>query len=129
MTSVGVGPRRVWAVSTSCLGRLVQARPSKKAVEITDWNRFTALTEYRVCGSAADLLKTAMVRISEVMPRDCHLVATVHNELILDAPVETAEFCPKMVEDKMREAFVEMFGDEIAEDVVEAKVCGDWVEK
>jgi DNA polymerase I-like protein with 3'-5' exonuclease and polymerase domains len=38
-------------------GRLVQARPSKKAVEITDWNRFTALTNYRVSGSAADLLK------------------------------------------------------------------------
>jgi DNA polymerase I-like protein with 3'-5' exonuclease and polymerase domains len=70
-----------------------------------------------------------MVRISEVMPRDCHLVVTVHDELIFDAPVETAEFCRQMVEDKMREAFVEMFGDEIAEDVVEAKVCGDRAEK
>jgi DNA polymerase I-like protein with 3'-5' exonuclease and polymerase domains len=111
MTSVGVGPRRVWAVEQTVFGRLVQARPSKKAVEITDWNRFTALTNYRVSGSAADLLKTAIVRISEVMPRDCHLVATVHDELIFDAPVETAEFCRKMVEDKMREAFVEVFGD------------------
>jgi hypothetical protein len=34
-----------------------------------------------------------------------------------------------MVEHKMREALVEMFGPEIADGVVEVKVCGDWAAK
>ena len=109
-------------------GRLVQARPSKGAAQVTDWNRFNALTNYRVSGSAADLLKTAMVRISEVMPRDSHLVAAVHDELVLDVPLESAAFCRKMVEAKMREAFVEMFGDAVPVEV-DAKVCSNWGEK
>ena len=40
-------------------GRIVQARASKGAIEVTNWNRFNMLTAYRVCGSAADLLKVA----------------------------------------------------------------------
>ena len=34
-----------------------------------------------------------------------------------------------MVEDTMREAFVEMFGAGVADGAVEMKVCGDWREK
>ena len=34
-----------------------------------------------------------------------------------------------MVEDKTREAFIEMFSDEIVERVVEARVCSSWGEK
>ena len=111
------------------LGRIVQARPSKGALEVTDWNRFNALTEYRVCGSAADLLKSAMVRVAAVMPQHVHIVATVHDELILDAPFETAAFCREMVEREMKEAFTQMFGEEIADGVVEVKVCSNWGEK
>ena len=37
--------------------------------------------------------------------------------------------CRQMVEDKMREAFVEMFGEEVADGAVEAKVCSNWAEK
>jgi DNA polymerase I-like protein with 3'-5' exonuclease and polymerase domains len=115
-------------VERTVFGRIVQARPAKGALEVTDWNRFNMLTEYRVCGSAADLLKVAMVRIDTAMPGDVHIVATVHDELILDAPVETAAFCLGMIEREMKGAFVEMFGTEVPVEV-ESKVCANWGEK
>jgi hypothetical protein len=83
------------------LGGLCKQGP-KGAAQVTDWNCLNALTKYRICGSAADLLKFAMVNIAAAMPADCHMVATVQDELILDAPVETAAFCRQMVEDRMR---------------------------
>jgi DNA polymerase I-like protein with 3'-5' exonuclease and polymerase domains len=62
------------------------------------------------------------------MPEDVHMVATVHDELVFDTPIETAEFCRALVEEKMREAFVEMFGDTVPMEV-DAKVCSNWGEK
>jgi DNA polymerase I-like protein with 3'-5' exonuclease and polymerase domains len=62
------------------------------------------------------------------MPGDVHIVATVHDELILDAPVETAAFCLGMIEREMKGAFVEMFGTEVPVEV-ESKVCANWGEK
>ena len=70
-----------------------------------------------------------MVRIAAVMPEDVHIVATVHDELVLDAPIDTAASCREMVEREMKEAFIEMFGQEIAAGVVEAKICSNWGEK
>ena len=40
-----------------------------------------------------------------------------------------AVFCRETVEREMREAFVEMFGPEIADGVVEVKICANWGEK
>jgi hypothetical protein len=56
-------------------------------------------------------------------------VSGLNDELILDAPLETAAFCGEMVEREMKEAFVETFGPEIADGVVEVKVCSNWGEK
>jgi hypothetical protein len=53
----------------------------------TGWARFNLWTEYVVSSSCADLLKAAMVRIASILPSDVHLVATVHDELIYDAPL------------------------------------------
>jgi DNA polymerase I-like protein with 3'-5' exonuclease and polymerase domains len=107
---------------------IFSAKAPKGTSEATDWNRFNMLTEYRVCGSAADLLKLAMVNIAPVMPGDCHLVATVHDELILDAPTEMAKQYCNMTRYAMEEAFVEMFGHVVPVEV-EAKVCTNWAEK
>jgi DNA polymerase-1 len=110
-------------------GRLAQARPPKGMAEATDWSRFNALTEYRVCGSAADLVKTSMVRIAEHLPDDTHLVACVHDELVIDCPGNTAKEMCALAKSEMEAAFVAMFGDEIAAGVVEGKVCKTWADK
>jgi DNA polymerase I-like protein with 3'-5' exonuclease and polymerase domains len=85
-------------------------------------------TEYVVSGSCADLLKLAMIKAAGVIPEDCHLVATVHDELVLDVPEAKAKQCCARVKRAMKEAFVEMFGDVVPVEV-EAKVCTDWGEK
>jgi DNA polymerase I-like protein with 3'-5' exonuclease and polymerase domains len=92
------------------------------------WARFNLFTEYVVSGSCADLIKAAMIKVCAIMPEDAHLVATVHDELILDYPTDTAEQCRGRVESAMKEAFVEMFGDTVPIEV-EAKVCCNWDEK
>jgi hypothetical protein len=76
----------------------------------------------------ADLIKVAMVKVASLLPEDVRMVATVHDELVFDAPIETDEFCRTLVEEKMREAFVEMFGDTVPVEVG-AKVCSNWGEK
>ena len=43
---------------------------------------------------------------SAALPEDAHLIATVHNELILDCPADTAEQCRNIAEAAMKEAFV-----------------------
>ena len=85
-------------------------------------------TEYVVSGSCADVVKLAMVRIDAVLPEGVHLAATIHDELVYDAPIEIAEFCRALVQEKMIEAFVEMFGDAVPVQI-DAKVCSNWGEK
>jgi DNA polymerase family A len=104
------------------LGRLLVAQKDDH------WARFNMFTEYVVSGSCADLIKVAMVKVASLLPEDVRMVATVHDELVFDAPIETAEFCRTLVEEKMREAFVEMFGDTVPVEVG-AKVCSNWGEK
>jgi DNA polymerase I-like protein with 3'-5' exonuclease and polymerase domains len=41
-----------------------------------------------------------MVNIVAAMPANCHMVATVHDELVLEVPLETAAFRRQMVEDR-----------------------------
>ena len=70
------------------MGRLLLARKDDS------WARFNMFTEYVVSGSCADLIKAAMIKVSSVMPSDVHLVATVHDELVLDAPADMAkQYC------------------------------------
>jgi DNA polymerase I-like protein with 3'-5' exonuclease and polymerase domains len=71
------------------LGRLLIAQKDDH------WARFNMFTEYVVSGSCADLIKAAMVKVASVMPEDARLVATVHDELVLDCPADTAERCRK----------------------------------
>jgi DNA polymerase I len=85
-------------------------------------------TAHRVSGSCADLLKVSMVKADAALPRDVYLVATVHDELVFDAPSSEAEQYCETVKRCMTEAFVEMFGDTLPV-VVEARVCEHWGDK
>ena len=94
----------------------------------TEWGRFNMFTEYVVSGSCADLIKLAMLKVDGVLPADVHLVATVHDELVYDAPADIAPQCRDIIQQAMAGAFVEMFGTTIPIGV-EAKVCANWGEK
>jgi DNA polymerase I len=94
----------------------------------SEWGRFNMHTEYVVSGSAADLLKLAMIKCDAKLPYGCNLVATVHDELVFDVPAKLANEAKAIIEHEMTQAFVEMFGNEIPCEV-EAKVCANWGEK
>ncbi len=103
------------------LGRILLPRGN------TDWGKFEMLTNYVVQGSAADVLKVAMVKLRYRFP-DLIIVATVHDELVFDVPAEGAEALREMIRLTMIDAFSEVFGDIIPMEV-EAKVCFNWGEK
>jgi DNA polymerase I-like protein with 3'-5' exonuclease and polymerase domains len=92
------------------------------------WARFNLLTNYVVQGSCADLLKMAMIKIARLLHSDVHLVATVHDELIYDAPADLAEQSCGMIRMAMEETFREMFGTTVPIRA-EAKICKNWSEK
>jgi DNA polymerase I-like protein with 3'-5' exonuclease and polymerase domains len=54
----------------------------------------------KIQGSAADIIKIAMVRAQSMIPKEARIILTVHDELVLTAPAELAEETAK----KLREA-------------------------
>ena len=104
------------------LGRLLMAGGS------SDWAKFQLHTNYVVQGSAADLIKVAMVNLSRLLPAECYLVATVHDELLLDVPLTMAEEIRSLSAAVMEAAFNEVFSTKLPIKV-EAKVCSNWAEK
>ena len=79
-------------------------------------------------GSAADVIKVGMVEVDSILPDDVYLVASVHDELIYDAPaVGAQELCEK-IRATMEKAFTKLFGLDLPIEV-EAKVLNSWGEK
>ncbi len=59
-------------------------------------------------GSAADIIKIAMLRVSDRLQRDnfkSRLVLQVHDELVLDSPEDEAERAAAMLKEEMESAF------------------------
>ena len=94
----------------------------------TTWCRFNLHTALTVSGSCADLIKSAMVKVAAALPESARLVATVHDELIMDCPAAAAQHCQNLAEVSMKEAFVEMFGSAVPVEV-KARGCTNWGEK
>jgi hypothetical protein len=55
---------------------------------------------------APGFMVAQLLGASAVLPEDAHLISTVHDELILDCPADTAEQCRNIAEAAMKEAFV-----------------------
>jgi DNA polymerase-1 len=104
------------------LGRRLFAQGTKS------WDSFQLHTNYVVQGSAADVLKVAMVKLAGVLPTDVALVATVHDELIFDVPLGQAAHYQSVIVAAMKDAFTEIFGPELPVEV-EAKICENWAKK
>ena len=58
-----------------------------------------------VQGTAADIIKVAMIRVDEALKdTGAHLLVQVHDELLIEAPADTAEDIAKQVESIMSAA-------------------------
>jgi DNA polymerase I-like protein with 3'-5' exonuclease and polymerase domains len=121
--------REAWAKAEAAehqartiFGRLLCAQGDRA------WDMFQLLTSARVSGSAADVVKLAMVRTSAVLPSEVPLIATVHDELIFDSPRSQAEQYRSTIRMVMEDTFKELFGESLPI-AVEAKVCDTWADK
>jgi DNA polymerase-1 len=92
------------------------------------WDRFQAHTNYVVQGSAADVVKEGMVEVDAILPTDVYLIASVHDELIYDAPMLGASELCQRIRVTMEAAFTKLFGPELPIEV-EANVVSSWGEK
>jgi DNA polymerase-1 len=92
---------------------------------------FTELYNTPDQGTGADMLKCAMARLYREFLRrgweDVRLVATVHDELVLEAPEGTAEEAAEVLKAIMKAAGARFLPDVPVE--VEAAVCESWAEK
>ena len=52
-------------------------------------------------GSAADVIKYAMIRLNETLEEDMRLILSVHDELVTIAPAHKAERCAELVREAM----------------------------
>jgi DNA polymerase I-like protein with 3'-5' exonuclease and polymerase domains len=91
------------------------------------WQRFTALLNAPVQGGAADVIKSAIIDLQAKLPEGAGLVSTVHDELIVEAPLKNTEAVKKLMEDVMIESAVSLYPTVPFE--VEAHICEDWSEK
>ena len=93
----------------------------------SDWDRFQLLVNFRAQGSCADGLKLAMLRLASELPASAQLIATVHDELIIE--------CPEIAAGEVKTLTVLVMTEEMAKVfpglpiVVEAKICSHWGEK
>lgn len=55
----------------------------------------------KIQGTAADLIKVAMVRAHRMLPEDCHLILTVHDELVTVMPEHRAEETAEIIREAM----------------------------
>ena len=81
-----------------------------------------------VQGTCADGLKQAMVQLAGKLPNEAQMVGTVHDELIVECPVEMADEVCRLTEKVMKEAMSDVLGSKVRVEV-EAKVCECWKEK
>ncbi len=93
----------------------------------SSWERFTARVNMPVQGGTADGMKKAIILVAQRIPEGAHLVATVHDELVVECREEDAEAVKKIATDSMTEAMAELFPEVPIE--VEANICSNWGEK
>jgi DNA polymerase I len=55
-------------------------------------------------GTNADILKSALVLLSQLLPMDVHIVLTVHDEIVLECPVARIVEATQILKDSMLQA-------------------------
>ena len=93
----------------------------------SEWERFTALVNTPVQGGTADGMKHALILINDRLPESARIVSTVHDEVVVECPEESADQCREIITTAMVEAMAALFPEVPVE--VEANICTTWAEK
>jgi DNA polymerase I-like protein with 3'-5' exonuclease and polymerase domains len=76
-------------------------------------------------GAWADGLKLALCEIHRALPKDAKIIATVHDEIIVEAPEAQAEQLKKLLAKIMVSVFDKLFKKQVPIEV-DAKICESW---
>ncbi len=66
---------------------------------------YRAAINHPMQGSAADIMKLAMINVAAKLDNDCKMLLQIHDSLILEVPKAKAEACGKMVKQTMEDAY------------------------
>ena len=100
--AAGEGTRRGYAVTLMNRRRYLPELQNPKAV-IREFGKRAAMNT-PIQGTAADIMKLAMVRIDEVLRREkmeSRLILQVHDELLLECPPEEAKHAAALLQEAM----------------------------
>ncbi|MCL2754691.1 MAG: DNA polymerase [Oscillospiraceae bacterium] len=78
-------------------------------------------------GTAADIIKLAMIRVHEALPQGCNLILQIHDELIIEAPETSAEQAAAVLEREML-AVGSGLGETTVELAVDVRTGRSWYE-
>lgn len=91
-------------------------------------NRLTTQANNIVQGTSADIMKAALVEIHRQLPETAFLVATVHDEVLVECDAEDAEAVLWTVTNEMQAAAVPILGTKVAI-TAEGGVLQSWGDK
>lgn len=84
---------------------------------------------HKIQGGAAEAMLCGMVHTYNNLPSDCNLVASVHDELILEAPDDKIKECKEILEECMIQGYLNVFpSGKTAKNLVEANSGKNWME-
>ena len=108
-------------------GRTILGRRRLINPESSNWDCFQAKTNLVVQGACADGLKLALCEIHKALPKDAKIIATVHDEIIVEASEAKAEQVKKLLSNLMIGVFDKLFKKQVPIEV-DAKICENWGE-
>jgi DNA polymerase I-like protein with 3'-5' exonuclease and polymerase domains len=79
-------------------------------------------------GAWADGLKLALCEIHKALPKDAKIIATVHDEIIVETSEAKAEQVKKLLVKIMVSVFDKLFKKQVPIEV-DAKICENWGER
>ena len=108
-------------------GRTILGRRRLISPEASNWDSFQSKTNLVVQGACADGLKLALCEIHKALPKDAKIIATVHDEIIVEASEAKAEQVKKFLAKIMVSVFDNLFKKQVPI-AVETKICNNWGE-
>lgn len=112
----------------------IDIRPNRRIrVDPTLNASATVAVNYPIQGGAASVQMRALRRVWDALRgMDTRLVASIHDEIILEAPEMVAPMVKSLLQHEMREALLEIYPEAVemrAADLAEAVVVDNWSQK
>ena len=94
--------------------------------------KFTAMCNTPIQGGAAEVLLAALSNLTQKIEQSglrAVPIAVIHDEIILEADVTSAEQCASLLEQSMIEGMLTIFPDASTNGLVEVKIGKSWADK